>query len=260
MPTASSSGWLKWVGETLAKSNCNGEYVSPDPNNHKCLYALQLIKKCTERIYESHILEPKCEFLSPKPTDLLSSRLFMEDVPVDFLFLTKQERPCKIILVVVQNYNYMPAYIWANNKTVQEALHVKKTLLGNQGTVTNWQRCNTTMYTTSAYEIDVGSVLKHHQLLNEKGFQALVYSGDHDMTVPYLSTLKWIQNLNLTIDERWRPWYVNGQIAGYTEKYKNINQACITFATVKGGGHTAPEYKPKECLAMIERWLSLVPL
>ncbi|PIN11140.1 Serine carboxypeptidases (lysosomal cathepsin A) [Handroanthus impetiginosus] len=225
----------------LAKSNCNGEYVNPDPNNYKCLYALQLVKKCTERLNEWHILEPKC--------DLLSGQLFVREDPVDILFLSKQERPwCR-------NYNYVLAYIWANNETVQEALHIRK------GTITIWQRCNTTIdHMASSYERDVESVIKYHQLLNEKGFPTLIYSGDHDVTIPYVSTLKWTRNLNLTIDEGWRPWYVDGQIAGYTEKYKNINQAYITFATVKGGGHTAPEYKPKECLAMIERWLFSNPL
>ncbi|PIN11143.1 Serine carboxypeptidases (lysosomal cathepsin A) [Handroanthus impetiginosus] len=233
----------------LAKSNCKGEYVNPDQNNYKCMNALKLVKKCMERLYEPHILEPLCEFLSPKPNDFPLGQLFLEEDPVDVLFLSKQERPqCR-------NYNYVPAYIWASNQTIQEALHIRK------GTVTNWQRCNTTIaHTTLSYEKDVESVFKHHQLLNEKGFQALVYSGDHDMCIPYMSTLKWIRNLNLIVDEGWRPWYVDGQIAGYTEKYKNINQTYITFATVKGAGHTAPEYKPKECFAMIERWLSLVPL
>ncbi|KAL2241054.1 UNVERIFIED_CONTAM: Serine carboxypeptidase-like 17, partial [Sesamum indicum] len=56
--------------------------------------------------------------------------------------------------------------------------------------------------------------------------------GDHDMIIPYMSTLKWIRDLNLTLDEDWRPWTVDGQVAGYTMKYKN-NQAELTFATVK---------------------------
>ncbi|KAK4484970.1 hypothetical protein RD792_007576 [Penstemon davidsonii] len=81
----------------------------------------------------------------------------------------------------------------------------------NQGTIKNWKRCNKTL---SAYESDVESVLKHHQLLNDKGYQVLAYSGDHDMIIPYMSTLKWIRSLNLSIDDEWRPWTVNGQVAG----------------------------------------------
>ncbi|XP_022851016.1 serine carboxypeptidase-like 18 [Olea europaea var. sylvestris] len=75
------------------------------------------------------------------------------------------------------------------------------------------------------------------------------------MACPYVGTLKWIRMLNLTVEDNWRPWNVDGQVAGYTEKYKN-NDFNLTFATVKGAGHTCAEYKPKECLAMLQRWIS----
>lgn len=149
----------------------------------------------------------------------------------------------------MQNLNYVTSYVWANDETVQASLGIRK------GTIRQWTRCNNSL----SYESDVESVFEHHRLLNEKGFQALVYSGDHDMIIPYMSSLKWIRKLNITMDEEWRAWNVDGQVAGYTEKFKN-NQAYVMFATVKGAGHTAPEYKPKECLAMIQRWLSLYPL
>lgn len=40
------------------------------------------------------------------------------------------------------------------------------------------------------------------------------YSGDHDMLIPYVGTITWIRYLNLTSVDGWRPWYVDGQVAG----------------------------------------------
>ena len=37
----------------------------------------------------------------------------------------------------------------------------------------------------------------------------------------------------------WRPWTVNGITAGYWEEFDRY-----TFATVKGAGHTVPQYQP----------------
>lgn len=76
------------------------------------------------------------------------------------------------------------------------------------------------------------------------------------MVVPFLGTQAWIRSLNYSILDDWRPWIVDWQIAGYTRTYSNR----MTFATVKGAGHTAPEYKPAECLAMFKRWINQVPL
>lgn len=80
-------------------------------------------------------------------------------------------------------------------------------------------------------------------------------SGDHDMTIPYVATQAWIRSLNYSITEKLRPWIILNKVAGYTQTYANK----MTFATVKGGGHTL-EYKPEENSIMFERWISGQPL
>ncbi|XP_073045603.1 serine carboxypeptidase-like 13 [Primulina eburnea] len=223
----------------LAKSSCNGNYSDQDTSSAECRYAIHLCGECTKNVNHAHILDPNCNLLSPKRDYIVE-----DDDPDDLLFMLKQEEQrCR-------NNNYSDSAVWANDQTVQEALYVRN------GTIREWIRCNKSL---SGYEINVASVIQYHQMLNQKGFQSLVYSGDHDMLVPYIGTIKWIRSLNLTVEDNWRPWTVDGQVAGYTEKYKN-GEAYITFATVKGAGHTAPEYMPKQCLAMIKRWLSLFPL
>lgn len=62
----------------------------------------------------------------------------------------------------------------------------------------------------------------------------LVDSGDHDMTVPFVGTQDWIRSLNYSITDKWRPWMVLDQVAGYTKTYANK----MTFATVKASSFT----------------------
>ncbi|KAJ1389992.1 Peptidase S10, serine carboxypeptidase [Sesbania bispinosa] len=129
--------------------------------------------------------------------------------------------------------------------------HLTVPELSCQGTIGEWKRC----YTTD-FKYEIPSSFEFHVNLSAKGYRSLIYSGDHDLVVPFMSTQAWIRALNYSIVEDWRPWLVDGQVAGYTRTYSNR----MTFATVKGSGHTAPEYKPDEGFAMFTRWISSKPL
>ncbi|KAI3790595.1 hypothetical protein L2E82_03752 [Cichorium intybus] len=145
--------------------------------------------------------------------------------------------------------------VWANMRDVQEALHIREEF-GD----TEWVACNENLqfhYNKEAisYTHNVWSTVAYHRHLANKNTRALVYSGDHDMTVSYLSTLNWIESLNFLVVKDWRPWFVDEQVAGYTMKYSNHDYN-LTFATIKGGAHTASDNKPKECLGMLMGWLA----
>ncbi|CAI9090874.1 OLC1v1025745C1 [Oldenlandia corymbosa var. corymbosa] len=101
------------------------------------------------------------------------------------------------------------------------------------------------------YYHDAGSMLPYHKNLTAKGYRALIYSGDHDMCVPFTGSEAWTASLGLEIVDKWRSWKSDSQIAGYLQAYaKNL-----TFLTIKGAGHTVPEYKPRESLDFYTRWL-----
>ncbi|XWS41749.1 hypothetical protein CRYUN_Cryun17cG0110000 [Craigia yunnanensis] len=224
-----------------AKKNCNEEYVDVDISNVKCAKDLHTISECTARISKFHILEPYCTSEFDELDNLDNNRKYFLETYEDSLHLSSEfpQFGCP-------NYNSYLCKVWATDISVQKALRIRK------GTVREWVRCNFSI----DYDKDVQSTLSYHLHLNTRGYRALIYSGDHDLGTPYLGAESWIKSLNFSIVDDWRPWFVDGQVAGYSREYGNN----FTFATVKGGGHTAPEYNPKECFPMFKRWISLEPL
>ncbi|XP_061342155.1 serine carboxypeptidase-like 7 isoform X1 [Gastrolobium bilobum] len=226
-----------------ARMTCKGEYVIVKKDNLPCQKNLEAISERTGDINMEHVLEPKCPADEKIPENRMDDRRILQEKYRDLLLSPEQ-----ILQFGCRNYENLLLHVWANDVHVQKALHVR------MGTVNAWIRCNPGII----YTKDVQSSIAYHRYLRTKYFRALIYSGDHDMTIPYLGTLWWLNSMNSTILDDWRPWIVGDLVAGYIREYSNY----ITFATVKasGAGHTAPEYMPKECFEMFKRWISHEPL
>ncbi|KAI3934542.1 hypothetical protein MKW92_050890 [Papaver armeniacum] len=230
VPYAYGMGLLSYELFESMKENCKGKYINFDLDNVNCLEDRQKFHECTSNINPPHISEEKyCGNLKQKPKQPIDNRR---------RFLSENEG--------YHNEDLISGY-WANDECVQKALHVKKE------TVKKWIRCNLDV----PYKKDILSSVEYHKNISTKlGYRSLIYSGDHDFMVPHVSTEAWIRSLNLSIVDDWRPWLLDDQFAGYTRTYSSG----LTYATVKGAGHTAPEYRPKDSYAMFERWISHDPL
>ncbi|MCL7041815.1 hypothetical protein MKW94_004893 [Papaver nudicaule] len=239
---AHNMGLISYELYQSMKVNCNGNFLNFDLSNPNCLHHRQVFEDLISGINLSQILEPLCTVSTlPKLKEMTkySERRSLEKTREDLS--DEQQVPyysCWRLSDMSDD--------WANNAEVRKALHVR------EGTVEKWIRCNRN-FTQIPYEFNVKSSVDYHRNVSTKGYRSLIYSGDHDMKVSHITTESWVRSLpNLSVIEEWRPWYLSGQIAGYTRSYSNG----LTYATVKGGGHEAAGYKPAECYAMFERWVS----
>ncbi|XP_048336275.1 serine carboxypeptidase-like 17 [Ziziphus jujuba] len=245
IPYAYGMGLISYSLYKRAKRSCKGEYLNVEPTNLKCLEDLDKISECTGNLNIHHILRPNCALSLPMPNKDKQARRSIEETNSRY----NRHRYLNFWCMATENSVFNR---WANNKSVQNALQVRK------GTVTDWTRCNDSV-TYGSYIYDVESAIGYHKYLTNMRIKVLIFTGDHDMRVTHISTEEWIKSLNLTIDDDWRAWYINGQIAGYTETYKKSKYS-LTYATVKGAGHSPTEYKSAECYGMFDSWVNNYPL
>lgn len=82
-------------------------------------------------------------------------------------------------------------------------------------------------------------------------WKILVVSGDADAAVPFMGTERWIHCLNRPVTKDFRKWTLDQDVAGMVVDYDRLS-----FATVKGCGHTIPTYCPEAGFAFFANWLT----
>ncbi|KAJ4866707.1 Serine carboxypeptidase-like 15 [Raphanus sativus] len=90
----------------------------------------------------------------------------------------------KLVQEFKQTYRYSLSEYWANNESVRRALKVVK------GTTGTWKRCDYNMRCPH----DIKSSIPYHLNNSIKGYRSLIFSGHHDMGIPFVSTRAWIKS------------------------------------------------------------------
>ncbi|XP_020084076.1 serine carboxypeptidase-like 2 isoform X2 [Ananas comosus] len=197
VPFAHGMGLISDEMYEAAKNTCGGQYLLPP--NPECAKNVETINECLQGINVVHILEPLCGFASPKRDVISADRKKPIGYNEEEFSLLKLGLP-----VECRDSGYRLSYVWADDGAVREALGIRK------GSIGSWMRCN---YSQN-YANDFTSVIELHRNLTAQGYQALIYSGDHDMDMPFVGTEAWVRSLGFPIVDDWRSWWVDGQVAG----------------------------------------------
>uniref|UniRef100_A0A803L8Y4 Uncharacterized protein n=1 Tax=Chenopodium quinoa TaxID=63459 RepID=A0A803L8Y4_CHEQI len=243
---------------------CHGSYLTP--SSETCQSKLDKFDDVTENVNLYNILEQCYDFYYDEGyqcytciddedldnANMKSSRSFGKfghnerRLPVQRKFT--DHKISSIWSQVISNvstlcHSDMAPILWLNNKAVRKAMHAAE-----ESETGRWDSCTDRL----TYHRDVGSMIIYHKRLISMGLRVLIYSGDHDMVVPYTGSEAWTRSLGYKIIDEWRPWFTNGQVAGFTQGYDRN----LTFLTIKGAGHMVPEDKPREALKFYSQWLA----
>ncbi|KAL6657451.1 hypothetical protein ACP70R_005231 [Stipagrostis hirtigluma subsp. patula] len=141
---------------------------------------------------------------------------------------------------------YVEAYL--NDPDVQKALHANVTRLDHP-----WSACSDvlTRWTDSA-----DTVLPIIQELLKNSIRVWVYSGDTDGRVPVTSSRYSVNQLQLPVAAKWRPWFSStkgaGEVGGYIVQYKGN----LSLVTVRGAGHEVPSFQPQRALVLVQNFVA----
>ncbi|XP_057527560.1 serine carboxypeptidase-like 42 isoform X7 [Amaranthus tricolor] len=139
-------------------------------------------------------------------------------------------------------------WYYFNLPEVQKALHANRTQLPY-----SWSMCSDVLnYSKTDVKVNMLPLLKK---IIQNGIPVWIYSGDQDSVVPLIGTRRMIrqlaQDLNFTVSVPYGAWFHKGQVGGSAIQYGNL----LTFATVRGAGHTVPYSQPERALHLFNSFV-----
>ncbi|KAF8551275.1 alpha/beta-hydrolase [Imleria badia] len=133
-----------------------------------------------------------------------------------------------------------------------------RALLGVDPSITsNFSSCDNDVFNAFISAQDgFHETYTHVSALLERGVRALIYVGTYDWICNWIGNERWTLKMPWTGQEAFvsqplREWQVDGQVVGRTRSANGL-----TFATVNEAGHMVPYDKPKEALALVQKWLA----
>jgi len=138
--------------------------------------------------------------------------------------------------------DYVETYL--NRADVKQAIHAKSSI--------HWEECG-----GPSYRFGHDSMMPLYKTFMDKtNWNILVYSGDVDTVLNFISTEQWVVAMQRPVVSAWTNWNypdpVNGnQIGGWGIKYDRF-----TFKTVRGAGHMVPWFQPAPALKLLKDFLS----
>eukprot|EP01138_Halocafeteria_seosinensis_P001884 gb/GECG01001930.1/.p1 GENE.gb/GECG01001930.1/~~gb/GECG01001930.1/.p1 ORF type:complete len:189 (+),score=15.67 gb/GECG01001930.1/:1-567(+) len=139
-----------------------------------------------------------------------------------------------------------PSSAYLNQVSVRSAIHVP-----SESVTGEWATCSSKIFYSRTQSDEPKTI--YPDLI--KNYRVLIFNGDADSCVPFVDNEEWTSNMNIPMKSKWRPWYVNQQVAGYVTEYEQE----FTFLTVKGAGHMVPEFRPEQGYAMAQRFVANQP-
>ncbi|PWA52186.1 Peptidase S10, serine carboxypeptidase [Artemisia annua] len=130
---------------------------------------------------------------------------------------------------------------------------IKKILKANESVV--YEACSPVV--GSALHEDLMQSVRYmiEYLLNDSDVKILLYTGQCDLRVGVVGIESWVKKMKWDgvkdyMESKREVWMVNGQLAGYVQKYGNL-----VNVVVFGAGHLVPADQSVNSQAMIEDWV-----
>ncbi|OTF83136.1 hypothetical protein BLA29_008099 [Euroglyphus maynei] len=138
---------------------------------------------------------------------------------------------------------------WLNQLSVKKSLHVPLNF--------HWSFCNKV-----DYDRETLSIRDEIEWLIKSGINGLLYAGDLDVVCNFLGVQWFVEDLHYIPMINHTYWKYDGQIGGFYKHYtRSIDgvgggDGNLTFATVRGAGHSTAVDKPGETKYLFYKFLN----